>query len=81
MEEWLERDLSAIAVGLKEVLEESYLNHRISTVDFLHGKLSEGGIPLLNPPGGHAVYIDAKKLLPHIPVSAYPGTSFCFCTV
>ena len=70
------RDLSAIAVGLKEVLEDSYLNHRISSIDFLHKQLSEGGIPMLNPPGGHAVYIDAKKLLSHIPVSAYPGQTF-----
>ena len=67
------RDLNAIAIGLEEVLEEAYLNHRISSVDFLYKKLNKGGIPMIDPPGGHAVYIDAKKLLPHIPVSAYPG--------
>ena len=67
------RDLSAIAVGLQEVLEESYLHHRISSVEQLYKKLDEGNIPMINPPGGHAIYIDAKKLLSHIPVSAYPG--------
>ena len=67
------RDLSAIAIGLKEALEEPYLHHRISSVELLHKKLDEEGIPMIHPPGGHAIYIDAKKLLPHIPVSAYPG--------
>ena len=70
------RDLSAISIGLKEVLEESYLNHRISSVAYIHKKLSEGGVPLVHPSGGHAIYIDAQALLPHIPVSAYPGQSF-----
>ena len=70
------RDLSAIAVGLKEVLEESYLKHRISTTYLLHEKLKGEGIPMINPPGGHAIYIDAKKLLSHIPVSNYPGQAF-----
>ncbi len=70
------RDLAVIAVGLREALEESYLRHRISSVERLHKKLAKGGIPLISPPGGHAVYIDAKKLLPHIPVSAYPGQAF-----
>ena len=67
------RDLEAIAVGLREVLEESYLEHRINSTAGFHKKLTAGGIPLLNPAGGHAVYIDAKRFLPHIPVSAYPG--------
>ena len=67
------RDLSAISVGLKEVLDESYLNYRISSVAYIHKKLSEGGLPLVCPSGGHAIYIDAKSLLPHIPVSHYPG--------
>lgn len=70
------RDLEAIAVGLQEVLEESYLHHRISTLKHVHQHLNEKNVPLLNPPGGHAVYIDAKKLLPHIPPSAYPGQAF-----
>ena len=70
------RDLSAIAVGLKEVLEESYLDYRISSVAYIHKKLSEGGIPLIHPSGGHAIYIDAKALLPHLDVSVYPGQAF-----
>lgn len=70
------RDLNAIAVGLREVLEESYLYHRVESVAYLHQKLEKEGIPLISPPGGHAVYIDAKKLLPHIPVSGYPGQAF-----
>ena len=67
------RDLEAIAIGLKEALEESYLEYRINSTAEFHKQLSTGGVPLLNPAGGHAVYIDAKKFLPHIPVSAYPG--------
>ena len=70
------RDLEAIAIGLQEVLEESYLRHRTTSVNLLHKQLNQEGIPLINPPGGHAVYIDTKKLLPHIPVSAYPGQAF-----
>ena len=67
------RDLSAIALGLEEVLDETYLKHRILSVEDLYNKLDREGIPMIQPPGGHAIYIDAKKLLPHIPVSAYPG--------
>ena len=67
------RDLAVVAQGLREVLEESYLEHRTAQTAYLHKRLKEGGIPLVEPPGGHAVYIDAKKLLPHIPVSRYPG--------
>ena len=67
------RDLEAIAVGLREALEESYLEHRINSTAYFHEQLATAGLPLLSPAGGHAVYIDAKRLLPHIPVSAYPG--------
>ncbi|MBC6414810.1 MAG: tryptophanase [Bdellovibrionales bacterium] len=67
------RDLEAVALGLREVLEESYLKHRIDSTAYLHQQLLEGGFPVLSPPGGHAVYIDAKKLLAHLPVSSYPG--------
>ena len=67
------RDLAAIAQGFKEVLESSYLRHRISTIQQIHQKLVAGNVPVLHPPGGHAVYIDAKALLPHIPQSQYPG--------
>ncbi|MDE0119088.1 MAG: tryptophanase [Bdellovibrionales bacterium] len=70
------RDLEAIALGLKEALNESYLQYRISSVEYLHGNLRKIGIPLVLPAGGHAVYIDAKAALPSIPVSAYPAQSF-----
>ncbi len=70
------RDLEAIAIGLKEALEESYLHYRISSVEYLHKKLEQAGLPLVQPSGGHAVYIDVKKALPHIPASAYPAQCF-----
>ena len=70
------RDLEAIAIGLQEALEESYLQYRISSVEYLHKKLRQADIPLVQPAGGHAVYIDAKAALPHIPVSAYPAQCF-----
>ena len=70
------RDLEAIAIGLQEALQESYLHYRISSVEYLHKKLCEAGLPLVQPAGGHAVYIDAKEALPHIPVSSYPGQCF-----
>lgn len=67
------RDLEAIAVGLQEVLEEDYLTYRLAEAKYLGEKLMEIGYPIVQPPGGHAVYIDAKSLLPHIPQSQYPG--------
>jgi tryptophanase len=67
------RDLDALATGLQEVLEEDYLNYRIASTHFLGEKLMKAGIPIVEPPGGHAVYIDAKALLPHIPPLEYPG--------
>jgi tryptophanase len=66
-------DLEAIACGLEEVTEEDYLRHRIGGVASLWAALDRQGVPTVKPPGGHAVYIDAKALLPHIPPSAYPG--------
>jgi tryptophanase len=66
-------DLEAIACGLEEVTEEDYLAHRVGSVAFLWQALDAQGVPTVKPPGGHAVYIDAKALLPHIPPSAYPG--------
>ncbi|HEV8660792.1 MAG TPA: tryptophanase [Thermoanaerobaculia bacterium] len=68
-------DLEAIARGLEEVVEESYLRHRIASVRYLAEKLTEGGIPIVQPPGGHAVYIDAGQFLPHIPSTEYPGVA------
>ena len=70
------RDLEAIALGLQEVLQEPYLRYRIDSVEYLHKNLKRAGVPLVEPAGGHAVYIDAKAVLPHIPPSAYPGQCF-----
>ena len=67
------RDLEAISAGLQEALEESYLEHRIDSTAHFHRQMATAGVPLLSPAGGHAVYIDAKRFLPQIPVSAYPG--------
>ena len=66
-------DLEAIAVGLEEVLHEDYLNYRIRTVAYLGDILTANGIPIVQPPGGHAIYIDAKGMLPHIPQNEYPA--------
>ncbi|MCK9410588.1 MAG: tryptophanase, partial [Bacteroidetes bacterium] len=67
------RDLEAIAQGLEEVLDEHYLTYRLRSVEYLGNKLTEIGIPILLPPGGHAIYIDAKQFLPQIPPHQYPG--------
>jgi len=69
------RDLEAISRGLQEVLNEEYLRFRIKQTSFLGEKLLEAGIPIVQPVGGHAVYIDAKRFLPHIPQSQFPGIS------
>jgi Tryptophanase len=67
------RDLEAIAIGLNEVMDENYLHYRISSIEYLADKLTAAGVPVVKPAGGHAVYIDAKAFLPHIPVEQYPG--------
>ncbi|MFA7272496.1 MAG: tryptophanase [Crocinitomicaceae bacterium] len=67
------RDLEAIATGLEEVLDENYLHYRITSQEYLINKLIEAGVPVMQPAGGHAVYLDAKKFMSHIPVSHYPG--------
>lgn len=67
------RDLEAVAYGLKEVVDEDYLQYRIESTKYLGNKLNEIGIPIINPPGGHAIYIDAQKFLPHVPVNQFPG--------
>jgi tyrosine phenol-lyase len=69
------RDLEAIAQGLEEVLDENYLRYRIRSVEYLGERLTAAGVPILQPPGGHAIYLNAKKFLPHIPVEHYPGQS------
>jgi tryptophanase len=66
-------DLEAIACGLEEVTDEDHLRYPIDSVASLWQALDGLGIPTVKPPGGHAVYIDARTLLPHIPPSAYPG--------
>jgi tryptophanase len=71
------RDLDAIAVGLIEIMHEDYLNYRIVSTGYLGDHIAEQGVPIVQPPGGHAVYIDAKAMLPHIPPSAYPGQALC----
>ena len=69
------RDLEAIAVGLEEALEEDYLKYRIGSTAYLGSHLSEQGVPIVQPPGGHAVYLDARGFLPHIPPESFPGVS------
>ena len=66
-------DLEAIAQGLKEVVAEPYLKYRLRSTEYLGEKLSEADVPIIRPAGGHAVYIDARALLPHIPPLQYPG--------
>jgi tryptophanase len=69
------RDLEAIAQGLAEVVDEDYLRYRIRSTEYLADALVESGVPIVQPAGGHAVYIDARALLPHIPPLKYPGQS------
>ncbi len=71
------RDLDAIAVGLDEVLEEDYLNYRIISTQYLGTHISSAGVPIVQPPGGHAIYIDAKAMLPHIAPREFPGQALC----
>ena len=71
------RDLDAIAQGLREVLDEDYLRYRLRSVEYLAERLTAIGYPMVQPPGGHAVYIDARGLLPHIPASQFPAQSLC----
>jgi len=66
-------DLEAIATGLQEVVDEDYLRYRIRSIEYLAEKFKDIDIPIVQPPGGHAVYIDAAALLPHIPALEFPG--------
>ncbi len=67
------RDLDAISVGLDEVLHEDYLGYRIASVSYLGNHIAREGVPIVQPPGGHAVYIDAAAFFPHIPPQELPG--------
>jgi Tryptophanase len=69
------RDLEAIAVGLQESLQEDYLRYRIASTAYLGNHISERGVPIVLPAGGHAIYIDAKAFLPHVPVDQFPGVA------
>lgn len=67
------RDLEAIAIGLTEVMDEHYLQYRIRSIEYLCNQLIAAGVPVMQPAGGHAIYLDAKAFLPHVPVDQYPG--------
>jgi len=67
------RDLEAIAVGLQEVLDPDYLEYRIASTRYLGRHIADHGVPIVEPPGGHAIYIDAGRMLPHIPKHEFPG--------
>jgi tryptophanase len=69
------RDLEAIAIGLEEAMDEDYLQYRISSTQYLGEHLLKAGVPILQPPGGHAIYIDAKTMLPDIKPEEFPGQS------
>ncbi len=69
------RDLEAMAVGLEEVVQEDYLHYRITSTQYLGNHLLKAGIPIVRPAGGHAIYIDARAMLPHIKPLEYPGQS------
>jgi tryptophanase len=69
------RDLEAMAIGLEEILDEHYLEYRIRSVAYLGEKITKAGVPIIEPPGGHAIYLDAKRFLPDIPPEQYPGQS------
>ena len=67
------RDLEAIAVGLEEILDPDFLRYRIISTGYLGRHIADHGVPIVEPPGGHAIYIDAARMLPHIPAEQFPG--------
>jgi len=69
------RDLEAIAIGVQEALEEDYLRYRIASTAYLGNHIAGQGVPIVQPPGGHAIYLDARAFLPHIPPDQFPGVA------
>ena len=69
------RDLEAIAVGIQEALQEDYLRYRIASTAYLGNHISAAGVPIVQPPGGHAIYIDARAFLPQVPPDQFPGVA------
>lgn len=69
------RDLEAIAVGIQEALEEDYLRYRIASIAYLGDHIAVAGVPIVQPPGGHAIYIDARAFLLHVPADQFPGVA------
>ncbi len=69
------RDLEAIAVGLQEALHEDYLRYRITSTAYLGDHIAAQGVPIMQPPGGHAIYIDARAFLPHVSQEEFPGVA------
>jgi len=69
------RDLEAVAVGLQEALHEDYLRYRITSTAYLGNHIASHGVPIVQPPGGHAIYLDARAFLPHIPLDQFPGVA------
>jgi tryptophanase len=69
------RDMECIAIGLEEIVDEDYLQYRIRSVQYINERLDALGVPVMKPAGGHAIFIDAKKMLPHIQPLQYPGQS------
>jgi tryptophanase len=69
------RDLEAIAVGIQEAVDEDYLRYRIASTAYLGNHIAEHGVPIVQPPGGHAIYLDARAFVPHIPLEQFPGVA------
>ncbi len=69
------RDLEAVAVGVQEALEEDYLRYRIASTAYLGNHIAAQGVPIVQPPGGHAIYLDARAFLPHIAPEQFPGVA------